>query len=89
MLNFDAADPEKVGLSSSRLERIGPVMQTYVDSGKIVGLTTLIARKGRVVHFNQVGLMDIESREPMSPDAIFRIYSNDEAHHLCCTDDPV
>jgi CubicO group peptidase (beta-lactamase class C family) len=75
MLNFDAAEPEKVGLSSSRLERIGPVMQTYVDSGKIAGLSTLIARRGRIIYFNQVGLMDIKSGAPMSPDTIFRIYS--------------
>jgi CubicO group peptidase (beta-lactamase class C family) len=35
----------------------------------------MIARKGQVVHFEQVGQMDIESRIPMADDTIFRIYS--------------
>ena len=29
------AIPEDVGMSTSRLERIAPVMQRYVDAGKI------------------------------------------------------
>lgn len=72
---MNISEPEKAGMSRDRLERIVPVMQTYVDSGKIAGLSTLIARKGRVVHSCQTGMMDIESRTPMSPDTIFRIYS--------------
>lgn len=72
---INVVEPERVGMISNRLERIGPVMQTYVDSGKIAGLSTLITRRGKAVHFGQVGMMDIESRTPMSPDAIFRIYS--------------
>ena len=75
MPTMNVVEPEKVGMSSNRLELIGPVMQTYVDTGKIAGLSTLISRKGQIVHFRQVGMMDIESQTPMSPDAIFRIYS--------------
>jgi CubicO group peptidase (beta-lactamase class C family) len=66
---------EEVGMSSKRLERIKPVMQAYVEQKKIAGLSTMIARKGKVVHFEQVGQMDIESNKSMSKDAIFRIYS--------------
>ena len=47
--------PEEVGISSKRLERIRPIMQGYVDQKKISGLSTMIARKGKVVHFEQVG----------------------------------
>ncbi|MFT5195611.1 MAG: CubicO group peptidase (beta-lactamase class C family) [Cellvibrionaceae bacterium] len=67
--------PEKVGMSRERLERIRPAMQTFVDSGSFAGLSTMIARKGKVVHFEQVGQMDKEANVPMSADAIFRIYS--------------
>ena len=67
--------PEEVGMSSSRLERIKPVMQAYVDQRKIAGLSTMIARKGQVVHFQQVGQMDVEANKPMANDTIFRIYS--------------
>ncbi len=67
--------PEKVGLSSERLQRIGPVMQRYVQDNKLAGLLTMIARHGRVVHFETYGMMDREAEKPMQRDAIFRIYS--------------
>ena len=67
--------PEAVGMSSRRLERIRPAMQAYVDQKTFAGLSTMIARKGKVIHFEQVGQMDIESNKSMSDDAIFRIYS--------------
>ncbi len=67
--------PEAAGMSSQRLERIKPAMQSYVDKKQIAGLSTMIAHKGKVVHFEQVGQMDIEANMPMSDDAIFRIYS--------------
>jgi len=67
--------PEEVGMSSKRLERIRPIMQGYVDQKKIAGLSTMIARKGKVVHFEQVGQLDKESNKSMTEDAVFRIYS--------------
>ena len=67
--------PEEVGCSSKRLERISPVMQSYVDNRKFGGISTMLARRGRVIHFEQVGWQDRESRTPLSADTIFRIYS--------------
>lgn len=74
-MNQDMVEPEQVGMSSRRLARIRPAMQAYVDHKKIAGLSTMIARKGQVVHCEQVGQMDTESLTPMSHDTIFRIYS--------------
>ena len=67
--------PEKVGISSERLQRIEPVMQRYVDDDKLAGVLTMIARHGQVVHFKTYGMMDREVGKPMQRDAIFRIYS--------------
>jgi CubicO group peptidase (beta-lactamase class C family) len=50
-------------------------MQSYVDRRGFAGLTTMLARRGRVVHFDQVGWQDRESQAPLSPDTIYRIYS--------------
>ncbi|MBN1284881.1 MAG: beta-lactamase family protein [Anaerolineae bacterium] len=50
-------------------------MQRYVDEGTLPGALTLIARHGRVVYCECAGLMDIESRQPVQTDTIFRIYS--------------
>lgn len=67
--------PETVGVSSARLARIRPVMQRYVETGKIAGISTMIARRGKIIYTDQVGYMDKEAGTPMRADAIFRIYS--------------
>jgi CubicO group peptidase (beta-lactamase class C family) len=67
--------PETVGISAERLSRIRPAMQRYVDQGKNAGISTMIARHGQVVHFEQVGWLDKEENKPLTADAIFRIYS--------------
>jgi len=50
-------------------------MQKYVDDGKLAGITTLIARRGEVVHFESVGMAHVEADLPMRDDTIVRIYS--------------
>jgi CubicO group peptidase (beta-lactamase class C family) len=67
--------PEEVGFASQRLARIKTKMQRYIDEQKLAGISTLIARRGKVVHFEQVGMADIEASTPMAADTIFRIYS--------------
>ena len=67
--------PESVGMSRSRLERIGPAMRAYVDRGTYAGVSTLIARRGIVVHEEQIGFQDKEAGAPMTSDTIFRLYS--------------
>ncbi len=69
------AVPEAVGMSTSRLGRIAPVMQGYVDAGKIPGALTIVAREGRLVHFERFGAQDVATAKPIEFDTIFRIYS--------------
>ncbi len=69
------AVPEKVGVSTERLERIRPVMQRYIDDGNLPGLLTAVARRGKIVHFGTIGMQDVENEKPLEPDTIFRIYS--------------
>jgi CubicO group peptidase (beta-lactamase class C family) len=71
--NLPTAKPEEVGLSPERLTRIKPVMQGYIDQDKLPGLITLVARRGKVVHFEKYGNMD--KNKPMQYDTIFRIAS--------------
>ncbi len=68
-------DPAEMGFSAEGLAKIQPAMQALVDSGKFVGVLTLIARKGKIVHFETAGLRDRESDKPMTEDTLFRIYS--------------
>ena len=69
------AEAETVGMSSERLERIDQVMQGYIDRDETAGVVTLVARKGKVVHFSALGERDAESGAPMTHDSIFRIAS--------------
>jgi CubicO group peptidase (beta-lactamase class C family) len=50
-------------------------MQGYVDRGEVAGVVTLIARRGKVVHFESVGYRDAGRKIPMTGDTIFRIAS--------------
>jgi len=68
-------DPEDVGLSEERLERIGELVGRHVEAGDITGAVTLVARNGRIAHLEAHGIMDIASDKAMTEDAIFRIAS--------------
>src|SRR5206468_10245896 len=70
-----AAKPEDVGISSQRLQRIHELIQRNIDAGSFSGAVTLVARNGRIAHFEAQGLMDIETKKPMAKDAMFRIMS--------------
>src|SRR6266536_1039628 len=73
--NLPAGKPEEAGMSAERLQRINQAMQRHIDAGAISGAVTLVARNGRIVHFEAHGVMDIESKKPMSKDTLFRIAS--------------
>ncbi len=70
-----AARPDEVGMSSERLGRIRTAMQRYIDRGLVPGVVTLVARRGRVVHFEAAGYRDVEGKTLMTTDTIFRIAS--------------
>ncbi len=70
------AKPEDVGMSTERLERINIVMQRHIDAGNIQGAVTAVARRGKLVHFQSHGLLDVENNRPMQDDAIFIMMSS-------------
>ena len=74
-MNYAVEPSEAVGMNARRLERIKPAMQSYVDRGIYSGISTLIARRGRIVHAGEYGWRDREAKAPMTADAIFRLYS--------------
>jgi CubicO group peptidase (beta-lactamase class C family) len=74
--DLPTARPEEVGLSTERLARIGQMMKRHIEAGHIQGGVTAVARRGKVAHFAAHGLMDVESKTPMTTDAIFRMASS-------------
>src|SRR5262245_17654690 len=69
------AKAESVGMSSKRLERINQFIQGYMDRGEIAGAVTLVARRGKVVHFEAQGYRYKEENAPMQKDTIFSLQS--------------
>jgi CubicO group peptidase (beta-lactamase class C family) len=67
--------PESVGMSSSRLNEIDVAMQSFIDEGKLAGISTLIARRGKVVHLGCYGKLDLAANKPVQSDSLFRIAS--------------
>jgi len=70
------AKAESVGMSTDGLSRIDEVMQEHIDAGHIQGAVTIVARRGKVVHFSTHGQMDVKKGHAMEPDAIFRMASS-------------
>ena len=69
------SDPAAVGMSAQRLEQIPHAMQRYVDEGSVSGIVTMVARRGRLVHWDAVGFRDVESQVALERNDIFRICS--------------
>ncbi len=69
------ASPESVGLSASKLDEVTANLQQHINDGHISGVVAAVARDGKIVYYQSLGLMDIEQAKPMQEDALFRIYS--------------
>jgi len=59
-------DPEELGFSSPRLQRIAAWQQSQVDAGAFTGAVAAIARNGRVTYLRAVGLATIPRRSRCS-----------------------
>ena len=73
--SLPTASPERVGLSTERLQMLTDVLKADVAAGKIPGAVLLVARQGKVAWFEPVGKLDATAGTPMQRDGIFRIYS--------------
>jgi CubicO group peptidase (beta-lactamase class C family) len=67
--------PEQAGFSAAGLARIDSYIKNEIDQNKIPGAIMMIQRKGKTAYFKSFGVRDPGTKEPMSPETIFRIYS--------------
>ena len=70
-----AAADEAQGLSRARLARIAPSMKVQVDNNVFPGAVTIVARNGKIVHYEAHGYLDAGKSKPMTKDALFRLAS--------------
>ncbi|MHC4250767.1 MAG: serine hydrolase domain-containing protein [Planctomycetota bacterium] len=62
-------------MSSRKLEKVGAAVKQLVDDRKTAGAITMVARKGRIVHFEARGMRDADEKQALKTDAIMRFYS--------------
>jgi CubicO group peptidase (beta-lactamase class C family) len=67
--------PESVGFSTDGLKAYQQALRSLVDEGRLAGVTTLVARHGKLVAFDAYGVQDLQTRTPVARDTIFRIAS--------------
>ncbi len=72
---FPTTLPEQAGMSQERLKQLTTMADRYIASGDISGSVALIARKGKIVHLEARGMMDLESKKPMQTNSIFGLAS--------------
>jgi CubicO group peptidase (beta-lactamase class C family) len=74
-LGMPTASPESQGFSTAGLDALQSGMRELVDRQELAGITTLVARHGKVVHFDTYGKASVATGEALKPDSIFRIAS--------------
>lgn len=72
---FPYARPERVGLSSEKLDRLGDEIVRWVAAGSLVGAELLIVKDGRAVFHEAYGWSDREERKPVRRNSIWSIKS--------------
>ncbi len=63
------------GFSALGLKRIAPAMKWQIDQGIFPGAVSLVAHKGKTVHFETHGFQDAAKSVPMHKHSIFRLAS--------------
>lgn len=69
------AAPAEVGFTASGVDALKTEMQALVDQKKLAGAVTLLAREGKVVHYEAYGVQDVATGQPTKLDTIYRIAS--------------
>lgn len=63
-------------VENKMLTKIDEAMQRYIDEAIVPGVSFLILKDTEIIYERHLGFANIESKAPLSADAIFRIASN-------------
>ncbi|MCY4656657.1 MAG: serine hydrolase [Gammaproteobacteria bacterium] len=68
-------DLSEFGTSEEKLGAITEGLMELVESKKLAGIETLIAKDGKIVYESTLGVKGVEDSRPLESDDLFRIYS--------------
>lgn len=72
---LDLAAAESVGMSSEKLDALKSRLQEELDEQVTGGMQVLVARRGKVVFYENLGHANIEARRPVTDETLFRVFS--------------
>ncbi len=73
------AEPGSVGMNADKLQVVNEKMENLLAENRLAGGVVVVARRGKVVHFEAYGKRNLATGESMEKDTIFRIYSMTKA----------
>jgi len=74
-LPLPPAHPSDVGLCPRRLGHISSWANGWVAAGKVPGMITAVARRGKLVYLHASGFANVEAAKPFELDTVLRAYS--------------
>ena len=74
-----ANHPADVDLDPQRLQRIDNLLQDYVKQNKIPGAVAIVMRNGKIASLQAFGVRDVNAKQKLRTDDIFRIASQSKA----------
>jgi len=75
----ESRPPVAASIPPAALERMADYIRNEIATGKIPGGILLLQQHGKPVYFKSFGVIDPDTRQPMTADAIFQIYSMSKA----------
>lgn len=73
------ATPESVGVSGEKLQAVTALLRQFVADRKISGAVAAVARRGKLIYLEPVGLQNFATKAPMTENSLFRVYSMTKA----------
>lgn len=73
------SNPEDAGFDARRLERLDVAMNDWVAKQWMNGAVALIAKDGKIAWYKAVGYNEVETKDKLKSEAIFRIASQTKA----------
>ena len=70
---------KSISVDKSRLSRIDSLLQGEIDKGTLPHALTFVAKNGQIIHNKAFGWRDVEAKDPLQTEDIFRMYSQTKA----------
>ena len=79
-VNLSFSNPDEVGMDAEKLKLVDQKMDELIKENRLSGGIVVVARKGKVVHFETYGKSDLENDLPVEKDMIFSDLFDDQGN---------